>query len=338
MKNLMMTSAFTAMLIAGGAAAQTTPTPMTPAAPMEAEEAMTTEQTTQWSEEATGAEVEGETAAHSMSVPGFLASDFMGMPIYAFNPESMSAENTAAPDSRWTSGESLEAMRDDWEDIGSVSDAVLSQDGRVRGVLLDIGGFLGMGNKTVMVDINDIYFVPDSQTAEDISDFNAVAGLSREQLEALPEWNEESLVAGYPWGDTPSQENWEQHSDLAVENHPPVAGHTMEGDMTHAQTGDLVSVQDASEPGAMPTADELMGTAILDQSGENIGSVADVMLDQEQVSGVAIDVGGFLGIGTRTVMIPFENLTIVRNIDTDEIDQVQTTFTREQLESLPEYR
>ena len=40
--------------------------------------------------------------------------------------------------------------------IGSVSDIVLDRDGRVAAVVLDVGGFLGMGSKTVAVNLSDI--------------------------------------------------------------------------------------------------------------------------------------------------------------------------------------
>jgi sporulation protein YlmC with PRC-barrel domain len=40
--------------------------------------------------------------------------------------------------------------------IGSVSDIVLDRDGRVAAVVLDVGGFLGLGSKTVAVHLSDI--------------------------------------------------------------------------------------------------------------------------------------------------------------------------------------
>jgi sporulation protein YlmC with PRC-barrel domain len=40
--------------------------------------------------------------------------------------------------------------------IGSVSDIVLDRDGRVDVVVVDVGGFLGMGSKDVAVRLSDI--------------------------------------------------------------------------------------------------------------------------------------------------------------------------------------
>jgi hypothetical protein len=59
------------------------------------------------------------------------ASDFIGMRIYA-------AENAADADA-------YDGVQEGWEDIGEVNDIILNRDGTVEAVLVDIGGFLGMG-------------------------------------------------------------------------------------------------------------------------------------------------------------------------------------------------
>ena len=40
--------------------------------------------------------------------------------------------------------------------IGSVKDLVLNKDGKVDGVVVDVGSFLGMGGKYVLVNVSDI--------------------------------------------------------------------------------------------------------------------------------------------------------------------------------------
>ena len=42
------------------------------------------------------------------------------------------------------------------QDIGSVKDIVLGHDGKVSGVVIDVGAFLGMGGKYVAVALNDL--------------------------------------------------------------------------------------------------------------------------------------------------------------------------------------
>ena len=47
------------------------------------------------------------------------------------------------------------------ENIGEVNDIILSDDNKVRGVILGVGGFLGIGEKNVAVDMNKIQLVQD---------------------------------------------------------------------------------------------------------------------------------------------------------------------------------
>ena len=52
-------------------------------------------------------------------------------------------------------------MRVPWDDIGEINDIVLSPTGDVQGVLVDIGGFLGIGARTVALDMGQLHFLRD---------------------------------------------------------------------------------------------------------------------------------------------------------------------------------
>ncbi|MFE3836223.1 PRC-barrel domain-containing protein [Pseudogemmobacter sonorensis] len=270
----------------------------------------------------------GAAATH---VPGFRASEFTGMDLYTLSPEAVTELRAARPvdpaadpaydlgTARWTSGETFIAGRDQWENIGSIGDLVLSQDGQIQGVLLDIGGFLGIGARTVMVDTEDLYFVADTATPENLGDFFVVASLSRDQLEALPEWTDENLIAGYAWNDA--------RGTAQPAAAPDAVAH--DGDAT-------TSAGLADTATLAPTAEELTGTDVHDASGESIGRVNDLVLNGDAVTGAVIDVGGFLGIGSKSVLVPVDDLTVVRDAD-HAILRVETSLTREQLEALPEH-
>lgn len=249
-------------------------------------------------------------------VPAFRASDFTGKNLYVLSPEVVTQlRGTAAHDertARWTSGETFIAGRDQWDDIGAINDLIMTQDGQLRGVLLDIGGFLGIDARTVMVDIADLYFVADSTTPDDLDDFFVVASLSREQLEALPEWSDDNLAMGYPTDE-----------DMAVTPAPAT-------DLATIPQNTTTVVADAG----VPTAEDLTGADVQDAAGNSIGSVGDLVLDGDRLVGARIDVGGFLGIGSHDVIVPVETLTVTRNAD-GTVEHVQTSLTREQLEALP---
>lgn len=44
----------------------------------------------------------------------------------------------------------------DWDDLGEISDVILSRDGSMEAILVDVGGFLGLGEKTVMVTMDSV--------------------------------------------------------------------------------------------------------------------------------------------------------------------------------------
>lgn len=63
-------------------------------------------------------------------------------------------------------------------------------------------------------------------------------------------------------------------------------------------------------------AEDIIGTAVRNAQNENIGSVSDLILDQNgQLKGAVISVGGFLGIGDKKVAVPWSAVQ-VRAADT----------------------
>jgi sporulation protein YlmC with PRC-barrel domain len=51
-------------------------------------------------------------------------------------------------------------------DIGKVSDVIIDRDGRVAAVVLDVGGFLGMGGKLVAINLSQIKAVGNHLTLD----------------------------------------------------------------------------------------------------------------------------------------------------------------------------
>lgn len=82
------------------------------------------------------------------------------------------------------------------------------------------------------------------------------------------------------------------------------------------------------------TADELEGKKVLTLTGEEVGEIDDVGTSATQQARVAtVEVGGFLGIGEKTIAIPLSEL---QSAVSDE-DSVRTSMTRTSIEALPEF-
>ena len=85
------------------------------------------------------------------------------------------------------------------------------------------------------------------------------------------------------------------------------------------------------------TADLLAGADVRDANDASIAEVSDLVLTADgQVTDVVLDVGGFLGVGARTVAIPMDRLTVAQA--EGGAVRLWVDMTKEELEALPEYR
>jgi PRC-barrel domain len=78
----------------------------------------------------------------------------------------------------------------------------------------------------------------------------------------------------------------------------------------------------------------LVGASIYGPSDEKIGAVAHVH-GVGLATKVIVDVGGFLGIGSKPVALDVNQLTFMRDADGDV--HATTTWTKEQVKALPEH-
>lgn len=266
----------------------------------------------------------------SANVPAFLVSNFTGKSLNTLDTEeTRTLGETRSTDESvgWNSDETFAANRDTWENVGNIDDVVLTQDGELRGVLVDVGGFLGLGARTVMVDLNDLYFVADEAAAEDMSDFSVVATLTREELESLPEWDETQLTTGFA-EDSYDDAAMTPADDTAV---APADGAAMD------TTGDDAMEGYAAIPVADLTAEQVLGANVYDTAGENIATVDDLVLGaDDEITHAVMDVGGFLGLGSYTVAFDINEVDVMWNAESDDV-RVQVNATQEELEAMPEH-
>ena len=68
------------------------------------------------------------------------------------------------------------------EDMGRIVDVLVDQTGQVRAAVIDFGGFLGVGNRKVVVDWNALHFAPSDQPDRISLD------LTRDQMKQAPEY------------------------------------------------------------------------------------------------------------------------------------------------------
>ena len=74
----------------------------------------------------------------------------------------------------------MDVVAAEGEGVGSVADLLIGPDNTVDRAIIDVGGFLGFGGKTVAIDIDRL------TVAE--GDGEVVVDLTSDELDAMPEW------------------------------------------------------------------------------------------------------------------------------------------------------
>ena len=74
----------------------------------------------------------------------------------------------------------LDIKNEQNETIGEIDDVVVDSDGRVQQVVVSVGGFLGVGARSVAIAWNDVRFDAQRETA--------VVNMTKDQLSAQPEF------------------------------------------------------------------------------------------------------------------------------------------------------
>lgn len=130
----------------------------------------------------------------SLSTNEFTANKLIGIAIYAPKPDAASATpadptttastapSAASPFAQTpVSDEQWRAMRDRYDSIGKIDDLVIGADGRISHAVVGVGGFLGIGEKKVALELRDVKLMRSS----DGTVFGVVMR-TKQQLQDMP--------------------------------------------------------------------------------------------------------------------------------------------------------
>lgn len=83
-------------------------------------------------------------------------------------------------------------------------------------------------------------------------------------------------------------------------------------------------------------ASDLIGMKVRGGADETLGEINDLLLDRNGgVTAAVIGVGGFLGMGAKTVAVPFQTVELTRNADGAE--RLVLRRTKDELKSAPDF-
>ena len=81
---------------------------------------------------------------------------------------------------------------------------------------------------------------------------------------------------------------------------------------------------------------DIIGTEVVTSTDEKLGSISDVVLERDgTVIAAVIDVGGFLGIGAKSVAVSFNSLTAT---PTENGEKIVVALSKEELNTAPEFK
>ncbi|RAP41178.1 hypothetical protein BYZ73_10875 [Rhodovulum viride] len=213
---------------------------------------------------------------------------------------------------------------DTWKDVGEIGDVYIDGNGSVEAVIADIGGFLGVGEREVALDMQSLKFAPD---ADDEGEYFVVFQGDASTLEGKDAYDRASMDNE---GDFLGMETKQASNEDGMKTEQAKADDSGMGSATDAGT----PLSDSER--AELTAEDLQGQPVIGADGKKIGEIGELVLtDSGKIDRVIVDVGGFLGIGEKQVELAYGELDISHGEDGDL--KVTTVQTEDTLKSLPEW-
>ena len=188
------------------------------------------------------------------------------------------------------------------ETLGEIKELVIPANRDRMLVILSVGGLGDIRDKLVAVPYDDLRVSPDGD--------HFFFDRTEEQLKAAPEFSYEAQVATTrAEADRPS---------ATAPNASPAKAANLALDAFDYRASDLI------------------GATVLDDRGEHVAKVDDIVVSTEDGKLHAVlAIGGFVGFGAKLISMPFADLQIT---SADENPQVRIKMTGEQLQQLVDSR
>ena len=85
------------------------------------------------------------------------------------------------------------------------------------------------------------------------------------------------------------------------------------------------------------TTSDVEGANVYGREDETIGSVRSLRIDTNgKITDAIIDVGGFLGMGAHSVLMPFSELSVLRETNGSDL-RVNLDTTKDKLKAMPHH-
>jgi sporulation protein YlmC with PRC-barrel domain len=199
---------------------------------------------------------------------------------------------------------------DQGEVLGEVDDLIMSRNGKIKKVILSVGGYLGIGYRLVAVDFSSLRISKQG---------DIIHNVTKQQLEKYPEFNyrNEGLYGNYfppyPTYAYPYNPGYYYPENQPYPPYPPYPPYgkpygrfpekRKKGRYFYPWTWEYF-------PERLQVS-ALLSRAVLNDEGDVVGDLDDLVISPKgKVEQIILSVGGFLGIETKLVALPFKPLKI----------------------------
>jgi sporulation protein YlmC with PRC-barrel domain len=215
--------------------------------------------------------------------------------------------------------------------IGEIKSVRIGASGQVDAVIIGVGGFLGLGEREVALDWKDLRIADDGR--------KVTVAMTKDQLKAMPEYKyADASYRGRVFSDAAPRDT--RIATPADRTAPAVvpADRTAAAPVTADRTAPAARSRAAGDFNAKGeiSGNALIGASVKNAANETVGEVEDVFLDQTgAIKGLIVSVGGAMGIGSKDVVMAWQDLKVGRQQDKLVLT---TSATKESLKSMPEYK
>jgi sporulation protein YlmC with PRC-barrel domain len=261
------------------------------------------------------------------------------------------------------------------ENIGDVNDLIIDDNGEITQAVIGVGGFLGIGEKDVAVPFDDLQVVErdgdirliysaskeqlENAQAFDRTAYDPSARAPKEQaatdttgtgLTPAPAPTTDQTAATDTTATTPAPAPATDQTAAGTETKTPAADQTMAAaDGTKTTTDQKMAADTTTAPAGEPSfmsfsadhvrASSMIGQDVYSPENKSIGKVADLVLQEDGKTRAAlIDVGGFLGVGSKRIAIPFADIKVTPDKDNPDKPLLNVAMTKDQIQQAPDWQ
>jgi sporulation protein YlmC with PRC-barrel domain len=203
--------------------------------------------------------------------------------------------------------------------VGEIESVIVDTNGKVTSVVLDVAGWLSSA-KLISVPWKNL---------QSSSDGKITSTMTKEQAQAAADYKYNHDEAR---GKVQTVTG-EVYTSGTAAGAPSTNQTTANGNSSQSASA-IMGTGVKNADGSL-NASQVIGTKVVNSQNESVGKIGEIVLGSNgKPSGVVVDVGGFLGIGTHPVLLDWKQVSLV---DQDGTTEAVVKMSKDELKQMPAY-